>query len=123
MAQHRGECQETAGFLFSHACGDPGVDSCTRCGKTICPRHTVTEEKQKLCTGCGKQAMRAHPDGKRPARYRDDPYFYSYHHYPGTYYWDDYDRDDFTDADQAGFGRHEATAGDAAAFEDDMGGS
>lgn len=115
-----GECAETSGFLFSHACGEFAITECASCGKPICHRHAVPDEEEgTLCISCAKQRQRQSGRDLDDEYDSDDPYFYAGHYYAG-YYWDS---DDFTDSDEAVLSGGEAGDDDLRAFEDDMGAS
>ena len=115
------ECSETSGFLFKHKCVQTGVQPCGQCGKSICHQHTfTTEDNQQVCASCLKSAGRSSYE-----RYDSSPYFYGpcYYNGWGSYHgsqWrgDNYDRDDFTEAD----GGATEIEGDEG-FETDMEGS
>lgn len=117
LPQYRpGECGETTGFLFSHACGEISLHICTQCQKPICMHHTVVCEEGTLCTTCAKSA----PSRTGASRTNDDdPYFYSDTYYPG------YRRvgHDFNDSDERLLRESEPTADEIRAFEGDMGAS
>src|SRR5689334_15916444 len=69
-------CQETSGFLFSHVCGRPGVFSCARCGKRICPQHARPSPPEAfLCVSCAR-AQGAATDADADDE-GTDPYFYA----------------------------------------------
>lgn len=116
-----GECAETSGFLFAHACGDFADFECTQCGKPICHRHTSQElGGPALCTACARQAYGEQSAQGGPSdRYSNDPYFYSHRYYP-TYMWHGHD---FTEGDEAVLTGGEADANDLRGFENDMGAS
>jgi hypothetical protein len=128
-SEHRGECQETSGFLFSHRCGDLALDHCSQCRKPICAKYTARDldPSRRLCTSCARQVLAENPEVFRTGWYRDDPYFYSYYHYSGQYFphtsSSPHDPHDFTEGDEAVLGGGEATDSAVEAFEDDMGAS
>ena len=137
-------CQETAGFLFKHACGNKPLGQCDTCSKWVCKRHTRVVEGANLCIGCAKAQLRpgkqtgggrgagrggGRGGGRGRRSYDDDPYFYGYSHYQGydsyrqgswghDYYLQTRDADEFTEADGASF----ATEGDEG-WEQEMGAS
>ena len=89
-----GMCHETSGFLFSHPCDRFSIQQCIRCQKPICENHGHATPEGVVCTTCLKKQKQAekqaNPDDQSPTvssyghtYYGDDPYFYSYHYYPG----------------------------------------
>lgn len=114
-----GQCQETAGFLFSHHCEDPAVATCEECGKAVCSDHAATTytdstHETVLCTTCAKKRQRSDTDS---VRYENDPYYYSIYYYDDYYY----DEHDFNESDEAVLtGGHELNESESAEFEDDM---
>ena len=128
------DCQETAGFLFKHACENLGSHYCATCQKFVCDEHCKQHKGEPMCVTCVKKALgrthRLRSDSGRDDRgylvwYTGDPYFYSescylgYGQY-GHGYWgrEHHDRDDFTEADSESF----QAEGDEG-FEQDMGAS
>jgi hypothetical protein len=141
-------CEETAGFLFKHACRTEAPTNCAECEKAICKKHTKQVGEFRVCVACAKlmleeEAAKSQPkrapgareDAGRSRRrysgYDDDPYLYGYSYYDGygSYrhgHWghdhyssyDDHDGSDFTEADGQSF-QVEKDEG----FEQDMGGS
>ena len=131
-----GECQETAGFLFSHPCGRAASSECVDCSKAVCAQHLKEIAGALVCVACAKALL----DEKRKAggraereqveRYQDDPYFYGSSRYEGYgsyrrgqwgygyYSQTRHDPHDFTEADGESF----ASEGDEG-WEQDMGGS
>jgi len=124
-------CEETAGFLFDHACSRTAEFMCESCQKHICDKHRKALETRLVCVRCARQAVRDDPEASRRSRSwsDDDPYFYSgtypgYGHY-GSGYWGyhyhhhrEHDPVDFTEGDSGSF---ENDGGDG--FEQDMGAS
>ncbi|MCP4175389.1 MAG: hypothetical protein GY758_31965 [Fuerstiella sp.] len=120
-----GNCNEKSGFLFSHECFQPPVDSCNMCSKPVCQEHSHSDGAAVVCTSCAKKdQQRVHERGgsrRGRSRYYDDhdPYFYGGYYY-GSGYHDGYygghsDPLDFTEADSASL----ETEGDEQ-FESDM---
>jgi hypothetical protein len=127
----QGICNETAGFLFKHACSRLSERACGLCGKPVCAEHAHEAQGQTFCTSCARQYLRT-PD-QRSGFHRDDPYFYagSYYHGYGRYghgSWGSshvhhadtsspqHDPHDFTEADAESLRRE-----DDEDFEQDMG--
>lgn len=132
-----GVCQETAGFLFKHACKQLAIRNCAACGKSVCSDHHRVVEGQLICIACAKSNMEKNPSYRSNRRYTDragydpyDPYYYGGYHYSGwghygSGYWghSHYDRhrghshdpNDFTEAD----GESVAQEG-GEAFENDL---
>jgi hypothetical protein len=88
-------CEETAGFLFKHACGNDSAEVCADCDKPVCGKHLRQIREVGLCVSCAKLELerkqvndpksrlrRRAPRGKgRQTRVHrdfrdDDPYFY-----------------------------------------------
>ena len=126
-------CEERAGFLFSHACQELSTDQCGDCQKAICQTHSHSAQGRLICTTCAKQenkrSSRLETDQPRSARgsstpYWNSPFFYDgYYHGYGRYhsgYWGSghLGRDDFTEADA-----HSLSDGGGEGFEQDLGGS
>lgn len=126
------QCDEKAGFLFSHDCSHPAQWACGSCNKNVCEKHAHRRNAQTLCTSCVKKAERhadRHAGKGRGTHVDDDPFLYTtYYYYGYGYYgrgswgWDSYnehsDASDFTEAD----GMSLMAAGDEA-WEQDMGAS
>ena len=138
-------CQDTAGFLFKHACSNAATGECAQCGKRICKAHTKAGERgMPFCVGCLKQELAQGGKSQRPSdmgrrakgkrrrgrSYDQDPYFYGDSHYEGYgsyrrghwghgyYQRSRHDPNDFSEADGEAF----ATEGDEG-WENDMGAS
>jgi len=129
-----GVCQEKSGFLFKHDCPYPADQTCQRCHKPICSRHTRYQEELVVCIRCSRRP--AAGAGPQPAdrtgrHYYDDSYDYGHRHYSGyghyhTGMWGawwygshrHYDTNDLTEADAVNL----AAEGDEA-FEQDLGAS
>lgn len=126
-------CNETSGFLFSHACERRSVKKCTQCMKPICEEHSsefASPEETVLCTSCAKARIpekdkgnsRGRGGSSRNDRYHDhDPYFYGGYYYGSGYHSGGYmsssrhDPHDFTEADS------QSLVGDSdEGFESDM---
>jgi len=151
LLYQQGECNETAGFLFSHRCGEPAVNACVQCQKPICQRHTFVNPEntsEQFCTTCGKKYLQSQQGnqptgGVRPSNRGDftdhgygygygygyDPYFYTGYHYH-DYPMGGYGRSrhsisshDFTDADERSLSGGEPSRDQLQQFENDMGGS
>lgn len=143
-----GPCQETSGFLFPHECPRRAMQTCQRCHKAVCNRHTHFDGEEALCTSCAKKlrVRRGRPARSRSHGYgtvHEDPYFYGgtcyrgygtyaagywgHRHYASSYRDDEHatgghDPDDFTEADGAATnGLSPEVEGDR--FEEDMGAS
>lgn len=122
------DCQETAGFLFKHACENLGSHYCATCQKFVCDEHCKQLKGEPVCVACAKKALgRTHRLRSGSGRYAhyEDPYLYGswyyggYGHYGhGCWGHEHHDRDDFTEADSESF----QTEGDEG-FEQDMGAS
>jgi hypothetical protein len=106
------ECQETSGFLFTHACGRPATHGCAQCQKRVCPQHCRPwQPGTYLCLSCVRTALNT-PKPPTIIYIDDDPYFYRMHNY-GHYTWHTYhhegspptvpphDPADFTEGDRA----------------------
>lgn len=52
-----GACNETAGFLFSHECGEGSVFKCDRCTKPICHAHAHQSTAGTVCTSCARNEI------------------------------------------------------------------
>lgn len=131
-----GECQEMAGFLFSHRCGDVAVRECADCQKPICQRHSIDSGGAMRCVACekklrGQQQSATNPAGGGRPYDHDPPFFYG--HYYGYGYGYGYGRHQhwqssnsqhhFVDSDEAALSGGEITAEEVSGFEDDMGAS
>ncbi len=139
----QGECNETAGFLFAHRCGNPAMNQCVQCQKPICERHTFvnpSDQAELFCTSCGKKFVQQQTQNAPPGQgnngtsgpfydYGYSPYFYTgyyYNDYPyGGYHRTGHSTSphDFTDADERSLMGNEPTREAAGQFEADMGGS
>ncbi len=105
-----GRCNETAGFLFQHECGNAPIAQCDACRKPLCAEHLHDAAGQRLCTTCVKQQQRQQA-GRSTHIDNDDPYFYGDRYYDGygrytTGYWGHHyiqgrrhEPHDFTEAD------------------------
>lgn len=112
-----GTCQDTAGFLFAHACPRPAHQRCARCARPICREHGHPVDTVCCCTACATTALRRTPPPKYPNRREaPDPYLYASHYY--RHLGVALDPNDFTEADGASLGDAPAEA-----FERDMEGS
>ena len=120
-------CQEKAGFLFNHVCGEPAVLNCEVCGKAVCLKHSRRINNQSICIACAKKMQaRAQRSGQRlDGLGDDDPYFYSSYYYRDYGYYgrgawghDTYDDADFSEADGMALG-----GDDDVDWETDMGAS
>ncbi len=124
------QCDEKAGFLFSHDCAEPAQWACGRCNKNVCEKHAHRRNAETVCTTCVKKTeQQLEQRGQRSSHRDDDPVLYAAYYYSGYGYygrgswgWDSYsehaDANDFTEAD----GMSLAAAGDEA-WETDMGAS
>lgn len=125
-----GQCQDKAGFLFSHACDRPAQWQCSQCRNAICEQHAQRVNNETLCTACTKRGREAAKARGEAVGRNDDPYLYASYYYAGYGYygqgswgWDDYetyggDANDFTEADGASL-----RDSDDEAWEQDMGAS
>ncbi|NMO18003.1 hypothetical protein HPC49_14845 [Pyxidicoccus fallax] len=120
-------CQETTGFLFSHACGEPMEAACDRCGKILCRDHVSSVQGESLCMTCAEEEEDDEGDegadsDSDSSPTEDDPsYYYDDYGYYGGSTWgggSSKDPNDFTEADGESL-RNE----DDASFEEDLGGS
>jgi hypothetical protein len=106
-------CQETAGFLFSHACKNPAVNECVRCKRRICPMHTrfvkvagasmTLSGTEHVCITCRNQQDDYEVDS-------DDPFDYSYRTYSDYDQYDDMER--YSRSDRAPFDNAKEGEGD-----------
>ena len=98
-----GICNEKAGFLFSHACDRAPESSCMLCDRPVCGDHSHPVDEGVVCTTCRRQRYSRRGRRRRQREdFDDDPYFYGYGGYGyGGYYRDEYDGNDFTEADGA----------------------
>ena len=106
-----GMCNERSGFLFSHECYRPTVESCNSCQKPVCEDHSHKIEGTVLCTACAKKDRQRRGRDESGRRYSHsdyyddhDPYFYGGYYYGYGYYGSYHgssrgDPDDFTEAD------------------------
>lgn len=82
-----GRCNETAGFLFRHECGEIPLVQCVLCGKPLCEKHASKGADGPLCTTCFKQQRSPHdlwPDNE--PFFSGDQYYRGYGHY-GPGFW------------------------------------
>lgn len=110
-----GVCNDRAGFLFSHECGEASVFNCGNCGKPVCHAHAHQSASGTVCTSCARgEIAKIQPprdtSGKPPVQpagqpygqqvgfqpqqtqYHSNygyyhPYFYSGYYYPGYGYY------------------------------------
>ena len=84
-------CQETTGFLFSHACASRAANRCDECQKLTCEAHSVLEGASTYCTTCAKRLEEATRKTATPRTFRRndpyDPYWYSHSYYTGYGYY------------------------------------
>lgn len=140
-----GECQETAGFLFSHRCGDVAVRECVDCQKPICQRHSIDSGGFMRCVQCEKKRISEQNSGNRTdgggANSYDSssPFFYGYGYgygYGPGYHWGaghhsnhfsswrtSPTHHNLTDSDEASLSGGETSAEDVRGFENEMGAS
>lgn len=124
-------CQETAGFLFSHACGEMAAYECAECQKKVCQRHAIDSGGTLLCVTCMKKQRATNPSQSSSSSYDDyPPYFYGDHYGYGygygrhRYGWHTTNRHhDFTDSDEAAVSGDETDAAGASQFEEKLGAS
>jgi len=135
------ECNEQAGFLFSHDCQEVATHKCDKCSKPICMNHAHQSEQGTKCTTCAKTELQppagappqpgAKPPvaGQAPAAmqqpamgyggvapsYYYSPYFYGSYYYPGYgYYGPGYwGNSVYSDYSGRHHSHHDFTSGDA----------
>lgn len=95
----RGICQAKKGLLFLRDCGAAATAACQKCGRPICPTHTVDLEPGPTCPECVAEEQKNEPlvepgtKGVSSAVYRSRhrrhyydnfhyvPFYYGYSHY------------------------------------------
>jgi hypothetical protein len=91
LAPHAETCQETTGFLFSHACAERAANRCDECQKLTCEAHTVLEGVSTYCTSCAKRLEESTRKTAVPRKFQRsnpyDPYWYSDSYYIGYGYY------------------------------------
>ena len=113
-------CRQVAGFILQQECKQAADAFCTECSKPICSDHSRVVSERILCLDCTKFLLERDRNtivGSRSTGYYydNDPYFYTYRHYPSYSYgreFDDRDRESLQ-SQQEGEGE----------FEKDFGGS
>ena len=126
-------CQETAGFLFSHPCGEMAAFTCSECQKPVCQRHAIDHGGLLRCVSCMKKLRAAgdsttsdigSPYGAYPPYFYGDHYGYGYGYGRSRYGWTRSHHDhDFTDSDEMSVSGGEETAEGVAKFENNLGAS
>lgn len=56
------KCEIKTGLFVLQQCGQPGVVSCSQCGRQACRKHTHKTEKLVLCSECYAQQIRSLPN-------------------------------------------------------------
>jgi len=84
---HKGYCQDSAGFLFSHRCDRRSAHQCQGCPKVVCNDHVYRRTDGRiLCATCAKIEFAAQykkDDPKKGAEQEGYPYFFPDAYYKG----------------------------------------
>lgn len=118
-----GQCNETAGFLFSHPCDEPSAHVCGECQKPVCAKHVADTNGTLRCTTCAKRWWKTSGTTNSSAHagydpYYGGPYFYSWHIYGSSA-----SGHHFQDSDEGSLRGREPNREDLDGFENDMGAS
>lgn len=122
----QGQCNETAGFLFSHPCSEPSDHLCAQCQKPICGKHAVDSGGVIRCTTCMKthlKSTRGAAPGVTGSQFGPDPYLHSPYFYTWSHFGSSHHHHHFHDGDEGALRGGEASPEDLDGFERDMGAS
>ncbi len=110
-------CRMKVGLLVLRTCGEEAVDTCSTCGRPICPKHRIKQSGLVQCLDCAldgpmeSESPRLWQAYERRVRYRAARYHPLYLSDSGYYGEDDYRVfDERGEAEEAG----------ASDLEDDM---